>query len=93
MPFVHHYHTRPDDDALPIVSAIANLPIVLPDGTLLSGRGLDRQRGIVFRVPSELLAILPKREDCTPAAVAEAMKFLTDSGFAMWPQTTAESAS
>ena len=36
------------------------------------------ERGIVFRIPPELLAMLPKREDCTPAAVAEAMRFLTD---------------
>lgn len=76
--FVHHYHTRPDDDALPLVAAIATLPLVLADGSLLGGRGLDRQRGILFRIPPELLAVLPKCEDCTPAAVAEAMRFLTD---------------
>ena len=76
-PFVRHFHTR-TDDALPIVTAIATLPIVLPDRTLLSNRGLDRQRGIVFRVPPELLAVLPKPEECTPAAAADAMRFLTD---------------
>jgi hypothetical protein len=76
--FVHHYHTRPDDDALPLVAAIATLPLVLADGSLLAGRGLDRQRGILFRIPPELLAVLPKREACTDAAVVEAMRFLTD---------------
>ncbi len=50
---------------------------MLPNGTLLSGRGLDRDRGIVFRVPTELEAILPKSAECTPAAVAEAMHYLT----------------
>jgi len=76
-PFVKHFHTRTDDE-LPVVAAIATLPIVLDDGTLLAKRGLDRDRGIVFRVSDELLRILPKLEDCTPSAVAEAMRFLTD---------------
>src|SRR5712691_7724533 len=75
-PFVKHYLTR-SDAALPIATGIATLPLVLPNGTLLSGRGLDRDRGIVFRVPPELEAILPKPVGCTPAAVAEAMRYLT----------------
>ena len=49
-PFVKHYHTRTTDDALPTVTAIATLPLVMTNGTLLSQPGLDRQRGIVFRV-------------------------------------------
>jgi hypothetical protein len=75
--FVKHYLVR-EDDALPLVVAIATLPLVLGDSTLLAGQGLDRERGIVFRIPTELLEILPKREDCTPGAIAEAMHFLTD---------------
>jgi hypothetical protein len=75
-PFVKHYLTRADD-ALPVATGIATVPIVLPNGTLLSGRGLDRDRGIVFRVPPELEAILPKPAECTPAAVAKAMQYLT----------------
>jgi hypothetical protein len=75
--FVQHFHTR-DDNALPLAVAVATLPIVLDDGTLLSKCGLDRERGIVFRVPAELSAMLPKKEDCTPTAVAEAMRFLTN---------------
>src|ERR1700733_6939892 len=58
-PFVKHFHTR-GDDAVPIAAAIATLPIVLPDGTLLSRRGLDRNRGIVFRVPPDVLSTLPE---------------------------------
>ena len=77
-PFVHHYHTRPDDTALPLIAAIATLPLVLADGSLLSKRGLDRQRGILFRVPPELLALLPSCEECTPEAVAASMRFLCD---------------
>jgi hypothetical protein len=75
--FVKHFHCR-SDDVLPTVSAIATLPIVLPDGTLLAKRGLDRERGIVFRVPKHLLSYIPSREHCTPGAVAAAMRFLTD---------------
>ena len=75
-PFVKHYLTR-TDDALPVATGIATLPIVLTDGALLSGRGLDRDRGIVFRVPPELQAILPEPVKCNPAAVAEAMQYLT----------------
>jgi len=77
-PFVHHFWQRKNDTALPIVSAVATMPMVLADGCILSGRGLDRQRGIVFRIPTELLALLPKAEDCTPRAVGEAMRFLAD---------------
>jgi hypothetical protein len=75
--FVKHYMQR-DDGGLPIVTSIAQLPIVLPDGTILTGRGLNRQYGIIFRVPEELDALLPSRSDCTPTAVAKAMRFLTD---------------
>jgi hypothetical protein len=75
-PFVKHYLARADD-ALPVATGVAVLPIVLPDGRLLSGRGLDRDRGIVFRVPAELEAVLLQQVDCTPAAVAKAMRFLT----------------
>ena len=75
-PFVRHYQTR-HDDALPIVSAIATLPVVLKNGMLLSARGLDRKRGIVFRVAPQLLALLPKATACTVSAVTEAMRFLT----------------
>jgi hypothetical protein len=76
--FVHHFWQRKNDTALPVVSAIATMPIVLPDGAIISGIGLDRQRGVVFRIPAELLALLPEAEGCTPRAVAEAMRFMAD---------------
>jgi hypothetical protein len=76
-PFVKHFHTR-HDDALPIVATIVTLPMVLVDGTILSGDGLDRSRGIVFRVPDQLRVLLPRAEECTAVAVADAMRFLTD---------------
>ncbi len=76
--FVHHYWQRRNDTALPRVSAIATMPMVPEDGSILAGRGLDRERGIVFRIPPELLALLPKAADCTPLAVGKAIKFLCD---------------
>jgi hypothetical protein len=80
-PFVRHFHTRPGDDALPIVAAVATLPIVLADGSILSGRGLNRARCIVFRVPAELEALLPTAQECTNDVVRDAMHFLMDEWF------------
>jgi hypothetical protein len=76
-PFVRHFLRR-DDGVLPIVNSVATLPMVLADGTILSGHGLVRERGIVFRVPDELQKLLPNFADCTPTGVAEAMGFLMD---------------
>jgi hypothetical protein len=76
-PFVRHYLAR-GDNALPVVSAVATLPVVTPNGELLSKRGLDRDRGIVFRVPQEMLALVPDPKDCTAEAVADAMRFLVE---------------
>jgi len=77
-PFVKHYHQR-EDGALPILATVATLPVVLSDGNTLGGtRGLDRKRGIVFRVAPELLAMLPARAECTSDAVRCAWDFLVD---------------
>ena len=75
--FVRHY-MKFRDLKLPVVTAIVTSPLVLPDGTLLATQGLDRQRGIIFRLQPELIALLPDVKDCTAASVAEAMRFLTD---------------
>jgi hypothetical protein len=75
--FVDHYLRR-QDRALPTVAAISTLPLVLADGTLLDRRGLDRERGIVFRVPGYIAAALPEPDGCTDAAVAAAMGYLVD---------------
>jgi hypothetical protein len=75
--FVEHFRER-EDGKLPTVAAITTLPVMLADGTLLAKRGLDRKRGIVFRVPDEFMHLVPRQEDCTPLAVARAMRFLTD---------------
>jgi hypothetical protein len=75
--FVRHYVTR-DDGVLPTVVAIATLPIVLGNGSLLAPDGLEKARGIVFKIQKELRAVLPRRDRCTEAAVREAMQFLCD---------------
>jgi hypothetical protein len=76
-PFVRHFQKR-TDHVLPVVTSVTTLPLVLPDGSILSGRGLDRERGIVFRVPEPLEALLPRINDCTATPVATAMQFLVD---------------
>ena len=63
-----------DDRVLPTVIGVSTLPIVLPNGELLFGRGLDRKTGIVFRVPLNLW--LPRAGDCDDDTVAQAMQFL-----------------
>lgn len=78
MPFVRHYVQR-YDSPLPTVVAIATQPIVLADGGIVAADGgIDPLRGIALRVPKEVMAIVPRREDFTPAAVAKAMRFLID---------------
>jgi hypothetical protein len=79
--FVRHYMNR-NDGALPTISAISTLPLVLADGHLLAPDGLDRLRGIAFIIEPELRKLLPERKDCTPAAIATAMRFLTDEWLA-----------
>ena len=75
-PFVIHYLQR-GDGVLPRVAAVATLPTVTTAGAVLSGHGLHRETGIVFRISDALLKALPRREDCTSVNVADAMHFLT----------------
>jgi hypothetical protein len=78
MPFVRHFMRR-DDEALPTVVAIANLPIVLADGGLLASDGLDRSRGIIFEIQKEVRAVIPAADDCSDEAVRQAMQYLCDN--------------
>ncbi len=73
--FVRHYLKR-TDDVLPIVVEVATLPIVLGDGSLLAPRGLDRERGIVFRVSEELRSLLSTCAQCDESNVRAAFNFL-----------------
>lgn len=75
--FVEHYE-RYRDSTLPKVGAILTAPVVLRDGRLLAAQGLDRERGIVFRIAPELLKLLPTRAECTPRATADALDYLVN---------------
>ena len=73
--FVRHY-IRYLNSKLPRIGAIATAPLVLRNGTLLMPDGIDRQRGILFRIEPGLRKLMPNPEDCTPDKVLEAFKFL-----------------
>ena len=47
--FVNHYLNY-DRSRLPRATALATMPLVLPDGRFLATNGLDRARRIVFRI-------------------------------------------
>ncbi|SHN66588.1 hypothetical protein [Bradyrhizobium erythrophlei] len=76
-PFVRHYMQR-TGGALPIAGAIATLPLVLADGDVLAEPGLDRERGIVFRLEPGIVALMPRSEDCDKDHVVDAMQFLCE---------------
>jgi hypothetical protein len=77
--YVRHFLIRPDsekdDQQLPVARGVG-LPIVTPFGELRSGRGLDRASGIIYRIPDELLRVVPNRKDCSDPVVTAAMRFL-----------------
>jgi hypothetical protein len=75
--FVTHY-LKYRRSKLPRVHAALTMPLVLPDGTLLTRNGLDRKRRAVFRIDPALLPFIPGTKDCTGAAVEEAFEFLAD---------------
>jgi hypothetical protein len=76
--FVRAYNRQRAGSPLPVVHSVATMPVILPDGAILSGHYLDRQRQILFRVPQQLERALPRPEDCTSGAVAAAIAFLAD---------------
>ncbi len=76
-PFVRHYLVR-HDEVLPVATAVTTLPLVLPDGQILSGHGLDREYRTVLRVPEQIDRVVPRVADCSPEAAVEAMRFLAD---------------
>jgi hypothetical protein len=76
-PFVRHYMQR-SAGVLPIANAIATLPLVLADGVVLTEPGLDRDRGIVFKLEPGIVALMPRLEDCGDEQIAAAMRFLAE---------------
>jgi hypothetical protein len=74
--FVDHYIKRADS-TLPVARSITSLPLILPEGLIAAGPGLDRRLRMVFRVPAALRELLPKPEQCTAGSCAIALRFLT----------------
>jgi hypothetical protein len=66
----------PDD--LPVVDAVATLPLVMPNGALLAGPGLDRDHGILFKIDPGIQRLMPRPRECDSDRVTEAMRFLTE---------------
>jgi hypothetical protein len=73
--YVRHYARR-WDGALPEIRAVVTMPLVLADGTLFAMDGFDRERGIDFRIPAEVMQYIPKPEEVNDDAVCEAINFL-----------------
>jgi hypothetical protein len=66
----------PDD--LPVVDAIATLPLVMPNGAWLAAPGLDREHGILFKIDPGIQRLMPRPDECDSDRVAKAMNFLTE---------------
>jgi hypothetical protein len=75
-PYVRPFLVRPFDSHLPIAKGVITSPLVLPDGELIVGQCFDRRLGLLVRTPPELTPYLPSIAECTPQAVADAVKFL-----------------
>jgi hypothetical protein len=91
--FVNAYRQQRFDSPLPIVTSVATMPIVLPDGTLLSGHHLDRGRRILFRVPDGLEQLLPRPEHCDADAIAKPCTSCAMNGWSMCLAATPTSSS
>ena len=74
-PFIDHYMAY-RESALPRVSAVVTVPLVLPDGTLLARQGLDRDRKLVFRIEPRLMELMP--DTPAPGEAASALDFLAN---------------
>ena len=75
---VRAYRKR-NDGVLPTIAAVAISPVILADGGVLAhADDVDVARGIAFAIPREVMDAVPRREECTPDAVRDAMKFLCD---------------
>jgi hypothetical protein len=61
------------------VVAVATLPIILADGVMLGmEEGFDRDRGIEFHIPAQMMTLIRRRKDCMTTAIRKAMQFLLD---------------
>lgn len=63
---------------VPACVGFQQLPLVLPDGSLKSGRGYDLETGLMFRVPRELDDMLLRRRAYSLDAAKKAYRFLVE---------------
>ena len=77
-PYVRPFLIRSFDQTLPVVRGVITVPLVLLDGELIAGQYFDRRLGLPVRTPPELSQYLPNIAQCTPQAVADAVKCLLD---------------
>jgi hypothetical protein len=73
-PFVEQY-LRYTASELPRVKGLLTMPVVLPGGRVLAENGLDRKWQLVFRIPPEIVELVPKGPP-SPEEVRAAMLFL-----------------
>jgi len=74
--FIHHWLRYGERSRLPRVAIVQTMPLMLPDGTVLSTNGLDRERMMVMRCDPQLLKFIPSRDSCNDDAVRQALDFL-----------------
>jgi hypothetical protein len=74
--FVQHYQVR-EDDALPLLVAVATAPLVMADGDVIGREsGFDPKRGLDFHIQLEIAACVPDPSTITEDDVVQAMQFL-----------------
>lgn len=82
-PFIEAFKRMPAGvSKLPVVSSIITAPVVMRDGSVLAGKGVDGELGVAFRIPPELLAVVPDRALITDKEVRDAYRLLADEWMA-----------
>ena len=67
-----------ESSMLPVVRHIITAPILLRDGSVMMGDGLDRETGLLYRIDPKLREVVPDRTRVTEQDVVKALKFLVD---------------
>jgi hypothetical protein len=65
------------ESTLPRIGALLTLPLVLPDGRLISRTGLHPDLNVAMQTDADLARILTRKK-ATPGDAARALKYLTD---------------
>jgi len=68
--------------ALPRVTGIATLPVVLPNGSIAANNGLDRELRLIFRMQPKLLEAIPQPGTVTAELASDAYRWLSNEWLA-----------